>query len=538
MPLPTSLRVPRRAPDPHRAPTPTPATTPNRAHRAPNTPTTHPPTTITLAVLALAAVALRLLVLHLSGGLRSVAEYDDGVHYGAAALLVHGVLPYRDVVFLQPPGVAVLLSPFALLGRLAGDATGLDAARIATCLVGGITTWYVARLALRQWGATAAVAAAVVYATAAASLLAESTVMLEPYVALLTVLALQQLSRLQDQPVRRPALLAGALLGAAISVKTWALVTAVVALLWLVRTHRRAAWPYAAGVAATTAAICGPFFATAPRAMFHQVVVTQLTRPPDGLAAATARLADITGARTLLHGSPPAVTAVALALAAFLVAAAYVTWRRDRFGRLLVGLLAAGLAMLLAAPVYFTHYGDFLTPFAALVVGAGVSSATTSLRVPAAALLAVVTAVAGQQTLSAATRTTPSAVSAASLRELHARPGCLMAQTPTVAELADMLTRPDCPVWLDARGTALSEDAGRLRAGFYPSGFRQLPRWQAAWVAWAGRASDVVVVGAPCAQPVWAPGVCHFIESRFRFVGTLGSAGAHPPKPIELWVRR
>ena len=44
--------------------------------------------------------------------------YDDGVHYAAAASLIHGRLPYRDFLFLQPPAMVLAASPFAWLGSL------------------------------------------------------------------------------------------------------------------------------------------------------------------------------------------------------------------------------------------------------------------------------------------------------------------------------------------------------------------------------------------------------------------------------------
>src|ERR1035441_2608827 len=39
--------------------------------------------------------------------------YDDGVYLGAAVRLVNGAIPYRDFVFLQPPGSVLLFSPIA-----------------------------------------------------------------------------------------------------------------------------------------------------------------------------------------------------------------------------------------------------------------------------------------------------------------------------------------------------------------------------------------------------------------------------------------
>jgi hypothetical protein len=44
--------------------------------------------------------------------------YDDGVYMGVAVLFVHGTIPYRDYVLVQPPGIVVLVSPIDSLGRV------------------------------------------------------------------------------------------------------------------------------------------------------------------------------------------------------------------------------------------------------------------------------------------------------------------------------------------------------------------------------------------------------------------------------------
>lgn len=50
-------------------------------------------------------------------------EYDDGVWFGTAVRLAHGILPYRSFVDDQPPGVPVLMLPFALWSRSVGTRT-------------------------------------------------------------------------------------------------------------------------------------------------------------------------------------------------------------------------------------------------------------------------------------------------------------------------------------------------------------------------------------------------------------------------------
>lgn len=504
-----------------------------------------------LLLIAAAAAALRAYVMHRAGGWHGIAEYDDGVHYGSAALLLHGILPYRDQVFLQPPGITLLLTPFALLGRLAGDATGLAAARVATCVVGGVTTWLVGRLATSRWGRRAGLAAALVYATAAASLVAESTVLLEPYLGLLTVLALRLL------PVDRPAVgaragavttrglfVAGLLLGAATSVKAWGIVTAAVITGWLLVTGRRGAGRLVAGVVVAGVVLCGPFLALAPGRMLYDLVATQLGRPSDGIGPVASRLADMAAARTLVRGHPAEVVALAVAVGLLLAWCAVRAARRDPLGRLLVALVAAGLVMLLLAPPYFTHYADYLVPFVALLCGAAVGEGHPvrrpgrAARPVAAVLVAGLCLLAGEQVASAVRRTVPSTVHLAALRRAVPARGCVLTETPSLAELAGTLVRPGCPVWLDPRGTALTGLRGRDPAHFYPAGFRNLRSWQARWLAWARQARAVVVLGDPCTHPVWTPAVCGYLTREFRLSRVEGAHTGRPPLPVEVWLRR
>lgn len=64
--------------------------------------------------------------------------YDDGGHYGAADALLSGRLPYRDFLLRHPPGIALALSPFAAIGRLTSDPTGMALARLACMAVGAL----------------------------------------------------------------------------------------------------------------------------------------------------------------------------------------------------------------------------------------------------------------------------------------------------------------------------------------------------------------------------------------------------------------
>ena len=75
-----------------------------------------------------------------------VTEYDDGAYFGSAIRLVHGALPYRDFVMVQPPGFTLLASPLALLSRAIGTRDALAIARLFMPLVAALNVVLVGML--------------------------------------------------------------------------------------------------------------------------------------------------------------------------------------------------------------------------------------------------------------------------------------------------------------------------------------------------------------------------------------------------------
>jgi hypothetical protein len=55
-----------------------------------------------LLTIGLFALLVRLGPPVLSGGIRGIYGYDDGLYFSAAQHLIAGVLPYRDFVFAHP----------------------------------------------------------------------------------------------------------------------------------------------------------------------------------------------------------------------------------------------------------------------------------------------------------------------------------------------------------------------------------------------------------------------------------------------------
>src|SRR6478752_6761463 len=117
---------------------------------------------IVLGIVLVAFIVRSVPVLR-GAGLEGYLGYDDGVYFGAAVALVDGVLPYRDFLLLHPPGIAILLSPFAVLGGATDDATGFALARIAFMAIGAINAGLVVLVAGR-YGRPAALLSGLLYA--------------------------------------------------------------------------------------------------------------------------------------------------------------------------------------------------------------------------------------------------------------------------------------------------------------------------------------------------------------------------------------
>ncbi|MEJ7697760.1 MAG: hypothetical protein WKF78_14365 [Candidatus Limnocylindrales bacterium] len=123
-------------------------------------------------------------------GLQGYLGYDDGVYFASAVAFVHGVVPYRDFLFLHPPGIIVLLSPFALLGAATDDSTGFAVARVAFMLLGALNASLV-MLVAGKYGRRSALFAGALYAIWYSAIRVErTTLLLAPETTLLLISAL------------------------------------------------------------------------------------------------------------------------------------------------------------------------------------------------------------------------------------------------------------------------------------------------------------------------------------------------------------
>src|ERR1039457_525448 len=116
------------------------------------------PVTAIIAVATLLALGLRLYQLGRPGYLLSVTEYDDGPYFGSAVRLVNGSIPYRDFLVVQPPGITLLMTPAALLGKVTGTDWAIAVGRLLTAFA-SVACVTLTGLLARHRGVLAAVVA-------------------------------------------------------------------------------------------------------------------------------------------------------------------------------------------------------------------------------------------------------------------------------------------------------------------------------------------------------------------------------------------
>ena len=336
-----------------------------------------------LAALAIGAFALRAAPVLFGAGLFGLHGYDDGVYFGAATALVHGVMPYRDFLLLHPPGLVVLLAPLAALGNLIGDPAAFALARVSIMLLGAVNTVLVALIAGR-YDRLAGLTAAALYATWSTASNFERTTDLHAPQSTLVLIALLALAG-RERVGARPAAVAGVALGLATSVQLWQAASVAVVLVWLVlRTRDQAAGRlrpilgFLAGSAAAFGAVCMPFLVAAPEEMVRYMIVDQVSRPNLGVGVID-RLRVLEGfpqldqlPPMLRRLVPDAVVVLAAAAGAALVV---ITAWRCPWTRLWAALAIVQSGIVLATPAFHNDYAAFMAPAAALVLGTGIAIA-------------------------------------------------------------------------------------------------------------------------------------------------------------------
>lgn len=504
-------------------------------------------------------LGLRLYQLTRPGYLLGVTEYDDAVDFGAAIRLVHGALPYRDFVLVQPPGISLLMAPVALLTNITGVATGLAVARILSALAGAASIT-LAGLLVRHRGALVTTVTCGVLAVYPAALEAAHTVLLEPWAVLFCLSGALAIFD-GDQITTNAKRLAwgGALFGFAGAIKAWA---ALLVLVILVISWRRLEWRrwsrYLGGVVAGFAIPVLPFFAIAPSAFYHSVVTAQLSRVDAARVLEWVRIVSLTGLSDLPSpvGRGTAL-AVGAAMAGFVLACVAGAWLRTRRAPPDLEWFALGgavvvLAAFLWPPDYYFHYAAFFAPFLAMSIAlpagrliadrrdrpsrprSAASLVAPSLTAAAALAFAVMAYNEGNH------ETTLGAWNpAASARREIPAGACVLTDITAIALVADRFTSsvPGCSLMIDPVGTDYALSGGRngvTGAGRNPAVQRvwldAFKHTQYVWIS-CTPAGSRRCNGSTNRRIPWTPAILAYFRGHFRPV--------HAPGGVpNLFVRR
>ena len=487
-----------------------------------------------LAAVVGGAIALRLPALlaarHLS--------FDDGVYGASAVAMRAGDLPFRDVFSSQGP----LFLPLVWLADLAGLRT-LDAPRLLAVASGAVlvaATWWAAR-SMSLAPSRAALAAGLVAGSGSVLWVAGPLTSDGPALALATVSVAAALAY-RCSPSTRLALLAGAGLGGALSVKSLLVGAAVpvVMALWPRRRDLALAAVTAAAILVATALPWG-----------IGAVWDQAYRYHLEAAGSRTPLSNATKVASTLAGRDlPLLVALGAAGAAVGV-------RRRRFAspvRLVAAWLAATAAVLILEHPLWRNHVAHVVPAAALLAAAGLDRLRWSRS--AVAVLAVVAAAVVPYHLVHTGKVlwpdAPSGASAAASHDLAALPAGAWAisdepglvwragrRTPgdlvdtsvlrldsgriTAASLARAAADPRvCAllVWSSSRFGSLTELPGRL------DGYQVAARYGGPRVLYVKRPCPGARTGAVSGAKVQVTGTKTAPESRARVLGRAGPGAA------------
>jgi hypothetical protein len=505
------------------------------------------PRTRLAAILVPAAIALGLCIYQLTlphtlSGLQRYENLspDDGVALGASLGLITGHVPYKDFVFLHPPGIALLMAPIALLGKLTGTQTALAVARILTALITSANAGLAASC-IRHRGSGAMITAGFLLACWPLAVTADRTLMLEPYLVLICLLGVLTMFSGGTVASARRLLLAGVGFGLAATIALGGLIVAVVALATCLR-RRDAAAAIGRGFAIGFGVLCLPFFVLAPASFISQVFANQIGMP--GRAAgdyrtATSRLLDLTGVSglTVVHPSPMLAFAVLIVVFGGLAAIFGLRYRTlTRFDAMVGGSCLAIAIALFAASAMRDHSTYFLASFLAVTVASALvpacdSGQTGHHRAPAPSLVPPL--VAGflasflvPQQLSYAKTYLAGATDPAGVVQAAIPPGaCVVTDQVIITIVADRFnTSGFCPQVVDSYGTWIdlspSTPPPPMREGvpqMYSAG--ALPsQLKAIWSDWFLQADYVIQAWPPSTVIPWTPELQDWFAQHYKVV--------------------
>ena len=503
------------------------------------------PSAVTAVIITatLLAVALRIYDLTRPGYLFGISEYDDGTDFGSAIRLVHGGVPYRDFIMVQPPGITLIMFPVALITKGMGTITGMAVARVVTALASAAAV-PVTGLLTRHRGFVAVLVSCGFLAIYPDSIMAARTVLLEPWLVLFCLLGALAVFDGDRVTTGRRLLLGGVLFGFAGAVKVWAILPVAVILLLTARRPRQAA-VYAGGVALGFCVAVVPFALTAPSTFYRSVIVAQLVRNDLVRIPQGYRLQHMLGLAHLSQLATPVLVIIGIVVVAGIAAVSVLGSRLAHSVPPALDWFATGTCALVVAAFlwpadFYYHYGGFLAPFLALALALPLSRLLAALptdgtrrwpaRVRRWATVATCAALVVLTVLQvAAEEHEASGVPASEIAAVQRiiPPGACVATDQvsyTIAINRFVSTAPGCSLMIDGVGTDYALSNGRNGQ----TGAGSSPAVVAAWLAEFRAARYAWLTTEETRRIPWTPALTAYFHN---FVALAGG-------PPGLYIRR
>jgi alpha-1,2-mannosyltransferase len=512
------------------------------------------PTSLAIAITSLLGLGLRLWWFNRAGSLTGIVEYDDGPYVSSAILLTHGVLPYRDYIFVQPPGITLILSPVAMLARLGLISTAgvMAAGRILTALVSAAGV-PVLGLLIRHRGVAAVTIGCGLLAVYTGSIQAAHTVLLEPWLALFCLLGALVVFDGDRLACGKRLAWGGLLFGVAGAVEAWAILPVLVVLALCVRQPRRAV-RFAAGVAAGFLAPVLPFLVLASHRFYQGVITAQVGHRAHAIRVSPLyRFRDMSGLNWVYSWSGWATVAVAVSLAGLVIAsmivASLLTGRGPAALDWFVLAVTAGLILMFLSPSQFLyHFMGFLGPFLAASVALPLARCADGVRrwLPISEVnwtqggltMLAVPIIGGFAALQAAALTGLPGylVPSPAIQRLVPPGACLLSDTAPPLVLTGRLisTEPGCVTLLDSMGADLD-----LSHGLKPdTGAARSQALEQMWWRAFRHAQFVLLKYSQNPRVAWTPALEAYFGRHFTAIFHQGTLHGSDSQYYTLYRRR
>lgn len=336
------------------------------------------PVAAAIASLAPAVLAVFLCAhqLTLHGVLHGVVVGNESPNLASAFALGRGVLPYSSFALAQPPGMTILMLPFAFLSHVVAQSLAMSLARAATAIT-TVVAVYLAGFTVRYYGVPASLLAGVFAAVYPLGLFSTAGVTSGPYVLAFTLLGLSVAFSEGRLAEGRRMLVACLFLGYACTIKPWALLPALVVVACAASSAAERRSQLARAAAGVGIGIVVPsvvFLLDAPGAFWHDVVTSEL--PGHGTMTAGAKLSEVLGLRGaagIAHPDGLAVSLAVIVMAAIALVAFAGIRHSSTYDWCITAVSIGVVAACFLPGAMSLQYGEFAFPLVGIGVAATVS---------------------------------------------------------------------------------------------------------------------------------------------------------------------